>query len=184
MPEGDEASAQVDASQNDSTTDDAKQSPPWEKRGEEFSAEKAWTLIQNLTQERDALKGDKAQMQQGQSALMAKLAEALGVQPDKKAGPDDLVSTLQGKVAAMELDREVERLGRVHKELTDEDLETLRSLPDADVRAKVAERLAAAAKPTGKPKADPPSGTNTDRTPVDQPGIPRLRSAYAASDPT
>ena len=34
MPEGDEASAQVDASQNDSTTDDAKQSPPWEKRGE------------------------------------------------------------------------------------------------------------------------------------------------------
>ena len=75
MPEGDEASVHVDASQNDSTTDDAKQSPPWERRGEEFSAEKAWTLIQNLTQERDALKGDKAQMQRGQSALMAKLVQ-------------------------------------------------------------------------------------------------------------
>lgn len=187
MPEGEQQQGTqggAEAAETSTTTTQQQQTPPpWEKNGQEFSAEKAWTLIQNLTSERDALKGDKAQIQQGQAALMAKLAEALGVQPDKKAGPDDLVGTLQSKVAAMELDRDVERLGRIHKDLTDEDLDTLRALSDAAVRSKVAERLAAAsAKPTGKPKADPPSST-TSNHPATQPGISRLRAAYAA-EPT
>lgn len=52
MPEGTE--------QREAQGGTPAQTPPWEKNGQEFNAEKAWTLIQNLTGERDRLNTEKA----------------------------------------------------------------------------------------------------------------------------
>ena len=178
MPEGTE--------QQEAQGGTPAQTPPWEKNGQEFNAEKAWTLIQNLTGERDRLNTEKAALAQGQS----KIAEALGIK-DKAAGADDLVGALKSQVDAMALDLAVERLAREHGITDADDLATLHAITDPDVRAKAAARFAKKdEKPTDdgtqvypRPKPDAsqgPKGEPVDPEPA--PGLGRLRAAYAATN--
>ena len=168
MPEGTE--------QQEAQGGTPAQTPPWEKNGQEFNAEKAWTLIQNLTSERDRLSTEKAALAQGHS----KIAEVLGVK-DKAPTSDDLVGALKSQVDEMALDLAVERLAREHRITEADDLATLRAITDPDVRAKLAARLAPADpgpdnEPRPRiPKPDASQGPKGDPAKPDaKPGLSRL----------
>ena len=168
MPEGTE--------QQEAQGGTPAQTPPWEKNGQEFNAEKAWTLIQNLTGERDRLSTEKAALAQGHS----KIAEVLGVK-DKAPTSDDLVGALKSQVDEMALDLAVERLAREHRITEADDLATLRAITDPDVRAKLAARLAPADpgpdnEPRPRiPKPDSSQGPKGDPAKPDaKPGLSRL----------
>ena len=164
MPEGTE--------QQEAQGGTPAQTPPWEKNGQEFNAEKAWTLIQNLTGERDRLNTEKAALAQGHS----KIAEVLGVK-DKTVTSDDLVGALKSQVDKMELDLAVERLAREHRITEADDLATLRAITDPGVREKAAARLA----PQGgepevrrTPRPDESQGPKDHSAAQVKPGISRL----------
>ena len=148
---------------------------PWEKNGQEFNAEKAWTLIQNLTGERDRLTTEKAALAQGHS----KIAEVLGVK-DKTVTSDDLVGALKSQVDKMELDLTVERLAREHRITEADDLATLRAITDPDVREKAAARLAPhqggepEVRKTPRPDASQGPKDHSATQVVAKPGLSRL----------
>lgn len=49
--------------------------PPWERDGEEFNAETAWNLIQNLRADNSALRADKAKLSEDLAAVQAPAPE-------------------------------------------------------------------------------------------------------------
>ena len=166
MPEGTE--------QQEAQGGTPAQTPPWEKNGQEFNAEKAWTLIQNLTGERDRLNTEKAALAQGHS----KIAEVLGVK-DKAPTSDDLVGALKSQVDEMALDLAVERLAREHRITEADDLATLRAITDPDVREKAAARLAPQGgepevRRTPRPDASQGPKDHSAAQVVAKPGLSRL----------
>lgn len=100
------------------------------------------------------------------NALRSGLQSALGIE-EKKVGSDELITTLQGQLAALLRDNQVNAAARRHGITKDEDLELLRAAKDEDALDKLAARLApaqddeASTKTPGKPgtpKPDPSQG--------------------------
>jgi hypothetical protein len=74
--------------------------PPWGKP-ENFDADKAWELIENLRKEKGAaadpgLKAELDQMRQQQQQQRDALAAALGVKPEETSDADKLAQQIQG----------------------------------------------------------------------------------------
>lgn len=98
-----------------------EKTPPWGTQ-ENFNAEKAWELIQNLRAEKsggdDALRQEldalKAQQQQQTEAF----AKALGLKPEETSGTDDLanrLNTLQEQFAATQRKAQILELAAEHE---------------------------------------------------------------------
>jgi colicin import membrane protein len=139
-----------------------------------------------LQAERDARKALEAtvkQMQDAQAKQADALAKALGLKPEETSDADKLagqVTDLSGQVGALLKTNLVLTIG---KGLSEDDQKILAGLPDEATMRTVAARLAEAAKPSGRPKADPPSdGGGRPAPSVDMPGLPRLRAAYEAAE--
>lgn len=141
-------------------------------------------ILADLATERDkrqALEQQVAQIQSANQERMEALARAFGLKQDEVSDAD----ALAGKVTG--LSEQLEKLTRAnlvlsvvndHPGLSEEDRKVVESIPDEATMRTVAARLAAASKPTGKPKADPPSGTPRKERDAVKPGMDRLRFAY------
>lgn len=81
--------------------------PPWGKP-ENFDADKAWELIQNLRTEKGgdpSLKTELEQLRQSQEQQRNALAAALGVKPEETSDSDKLaqqIETLRGQILSSE----------------------------------------------------------------------------------
>lgn len=80
--------------------------PPWGKP-ENFDADKAWELIENLRKEKSdpALKSELDQLRQSQEQQRNALAAALGVKPEETSDSDKLaqqIETLRGQILSSE----------------------------------------------------------------------------------
>lgn len=81
--------------------------PPWGDKPEDFNADKAWELIQNLRNEKGdpALRTELDQLRQSQQQQRDALAAALGVKPEETSDADKLakqIETLRGQIIASE----------------------------------------------------------------------------------
>lgn len=142
--------------------------------------------LQAERDQRKALEKQVADMQSANKAQMEALAKAFGLKTDEVSDTDKLASQLKDlndKVGSLTKTNTVLRIASEHS-LSDKDREIIASLPDETTMQSVAKRLAEAAAPKGKPKADPPSGGDRSSAPVDLPGTARLRAAYAATENT
>lgn len=176
-PQGDPAPTPTPPSNAPAPTGDDKPLGP--------GGEKA---LQAERDQRKALEKTVADMKSAHEAQMDALAKAFGLKKEDVSDAD----ALAGKVTGMS--DQLEKLTRAnlvlsvvneHPNLSDEDKKVVAAIPDEATMRTVAARLAEAGKPTGKPKNDPPSnGGGGDKTPVDLPGMPRLRAAYAAAENT
>lgn len=114
--------------------------------------------VKALESERTArkeLERQVQQMQQQYGQQMSALAEAFGVKSDG-AKPDDVVTTLQQQVAAMQHQSLVDRIARKHQITDADDVEHLASAKDEQAMDRLAARLAARTPETapGTPKPD------------------------------
>ena len=176
-PQGDPAPTSTPPSNDPAPTGDDKPLGP--------GGEKA---LQAERDQRKALEKTVADMKSAHEAQMDALAKAFGLKKEDVSDTD----ALAGKVTG--LSDQLEKLTRAnlvlsvvneHPNLSDEDKKVVAALPDEATMRTVAARLAEASKPTGKPKNDPPSnGGGGANTPVDRPGMSRLRAAYAAAENT
>lgn len=171
MPEGTEGGVQVDATP-DSNTDSTTKRAPWEAAGQEFDPERAWTLIQNLTGERDTIKAERAALAQAQQEVTGTIATLLGVPADQA------VSKLPEVLGGLQSALAIERLARAHKITNDDDIAALSAVSDAQAREKLAARLASLSTPTPagddtypRPKPDATQGTQNDPIPLNGTGI-------------
>lgn len=191
----------------DPPADPGKQ-PPWGKP-EDFNADKAWELIQNLRTE----KGDPAkvaeleqtvsEMQTAQQKQMDSLAKALGLKPDDTP-PDpaklaEQITAEQGKTSEAETRAAAaERQLAVFLAAPDHDanakalldstsfLDSIKGVDHNDPE-KLGEAIKAAVEKDDRFKVTSPTppfpgGPRKTSTPPDPgPGMPRLRGAYAQS---
>lgn len=128
--------------------------PPWE--GEQFDAEKAWKLVQNLRREN------------GEKSARLKEVEDAKLTEQQKADRD--LKETQNQIAQLRIDKAVAEARAQHPSLTDEDFELIGAgTPDeiADKAAKLAARInaqtASNAKytnPLNNPLLAKPSGGN------------------------
>lgn len=133
----------ADTEKNDQT--EGKQTPPW---GDDFDAERAWRLVQNLRTELADVKTDR-------DAIKTERDAAVTERDDLKKGAgseSDKVAAAEKRAADAERALHVERAIRKHPDLADfADLLTGDS--EEEVLAK-ADRLAAIGKKGGDPAAD------------------------------
>jgi len=134
---------------------------------------------------RKELERQIAAIQQSQTQQRDALAAALGLKPEETPDADKVAGQITGLTERLD---QITRANLVlsvineHPTLSKEDREVVEKITDEATMRAVAARLAEAAKPSGKPKGDPPSAGGTGSAPpVDLPGIPRLRAAYEAS---
>jgi hypothetical protein len=85
----------------------AGKQPPWGEKPENFDADKAWELIQNLRTEKadPQLRSELDALKQQQTAQRDALASALGVKPEETSDADKLakqIETLRGQITASE----------------------------------------------------------------------------------
>lgn len=118
---------------------------PW---GDDFDAERAWKLVQNLRTERDGLKAERDGLKTERDALVT---ERDGLKTELQTKTEELEKT--SKETAREL--ALQKVLRKHPEL--EDFADLLSGDTEEELTSKAERLAA----LGKPKA-PADGENKD----------------------
>jgi hypothetical protein len=122
--------------------------PPW---GDDFDAEKAWTLVQNL-------RGDKEKLQGEKDSLTAELATERQAREDaekaaKDTDPDGKLSAAEKRAADAERSLWTERALRKH-EIDEELVEFLAGDTEEAILAK-AEKLSKVGKPgSEKPKGD------------------------------
>lgn len=141
-----------------------------------------------LESERNArkeLERQIAAIQQSQTQQRDALAAALGLKPDEASDADKLAGQVTGLTERLDKitrDNLVLSVINEHPTLSKEDREVVSKITDEATMRAVAARLAEAAKPNGKPKADPPSGGGGSAPAVDLPGLPRLRAAYEAAE--
>lgn len=83
--------------------------PPWGEKPENFDADKAWELIQNLRSEKGggdpSLKTELDALRQSQEQQRNALAAALGVKPEETSDSDKLaaqIDSLRGQILASE----------------------------------------------------------------------------------
>lgn len=184
--------------------------PPWGKP-ENFDAEKAWELIQNLRTEKGdpakvaELEGKLTELQSAQQGQLDAIAKALGLKPDDTP-PDPAklaqqIAEEQGKTseaaaqaAATARQVEIYRLAALGKHegnpvaLLDSSsfLNTMKDIDPTD-EAAVLEAVKAAIEKNPSLKSTPaaPPFPGGPRKPAGKPdvgpGLPRLRDAYAQS---
>lgn len=73
--------------------------PPWGDKPENFDADKAWELIQNLRNEKGgdlSLKTELEQLRTAQTQQRDALAAALGVKPEETSDTDKLAQQIEG----------------------------------------------------------------------------------------
>lgn len=122
--------------------------PPW---GDDFDAERAWTLVQNLRADKDKLQGEK-------DTLTTELATERQAREDaekvaKDADPEGKLSAAEKRAADAERSLWTERALRKHS-IAEELVEFLSGDTEEAILAK-AEKLSKVGKPDGeKPKAD------------------------------
>lgn len=135
--------------------------PPWGKP-ENFDAEKAWELIQNLRTEKGdpSLKTELDALRQQQEQQRTALAAALGVKPEETSDTEKLaqtLSTLQQQILASEkraLAAEHKIPAEFHHLLTATESEALKQQAEALVQFAQAAHYAAS---TTSPPAAPPA---------------------------
>ena len=165
-----------------------KPTPPATGGDDEGKGGKA-AILADLATERDkrqALEQQVTQIQSAHQAQMDALAKAFRLKPEDVSDTDKLAGQVTG------LSEKLEQLTRAnlvlsvvnaHPNLSDEDKAVIEKIPDEATMRTVAARLSEAAKPSGKPKADPPSGSGSGAKPdVDLPGVHRLRSFYESAE--
>lgn len=122
--------------------------PPW---GDDFDAERAWTLVQNLRADKDKLQGEK-------DTLTTELATERQAREDaekaaKDADPEGKLSAAEKRAADAERSLWTERALRKHA-IDEELVEFLSGDTEEAILAK-AEKLSKVGKPgTEKPKTD------------------------------
>jgi hypothetical protein len=104
------------------------------------------------------------------------LKVALGIEDKQKVDGNELVTTLQQQVAAMQRDTAVERVARSHGITDDTDVDLLRNAKDEATMLRLAERLKASTTPSS-PAPDPSQGS----APISEEAA--LDAAYAAFFP-
>lgn len=122
------------------------------------------------TAERDAARAAADQAAADLGAIKDALAKALGLgNDDAKDDTSELVSSLQQRVAGMELENSVSALAREHGITDETDLALLRSVTDPEARktwaARLARSQAASGNTPGKPgtpRPDPSQGKGGD----------------------
>jgi len=155
------------------TTNSADTStPPW---GDDFDADKAWTLVQNLRGDKDKLQGEKDELtskltteRQAREAAETKLTEA---------DPEGKITAAEQRAKAAESSLWTERALRKHPELDEDLVDFLTGDTEEEILGK-AERLAKRGKPADadgdKPDGDKPDGDKPDGDKPDGlPGTPR-----------
>jgi dsDNA-specific endonuclease/ATPase MutS2 len=129
-------------------TDQNEQTPPW---GDDFNAEKAWTLIQNLRADKTAL-SDKVETLTTDLATAqetAQAAETAKTEAEQRLTAE--ITAANDKAAAAARDLHVERV-RSKYEIDDDLLEFLTGDTEEEIEAK-AKRLGSAKK--GKEEKEP-----------------------------
>lgn len=125
---------------------EAEKKAPWEESGEEFSAEKAWNLIQNLRSDRESLKAERDDFAgKVKSIEDEKLTEQERIKRDLDEARGQLAQVNQEKAMAQAL--------ADHSELTKEDFDLIKGdTPEevADKAAKLAARYASQAQAQAK----------------------------------
>lgn len=151
------------------------------------AGEKALEAERNARKE---LEKQLAAIQTSQAQQRDAFAAALGLKPEELSDTDRLAGDLgqmREQLGALLKENVVLKVASEHQ-LSEEDRTVIAALPDEATMRTVAARLqaaATAAKPNGRPQADPPSsGGGAPAPAADQPGLPRLRAAYAASENT
>ena len=183
------------------TPGEPTKTPPWGDP-ENFNAEKAWELIQNLRNEKGdpakvaELEGKVTELQTAQQAQLDAIAKALGLKSDDAPpDPDALAAQVQAeqakaREAAVQL--AVYRNAATHEANPDALLDSasfLATLADVDPTdaTAVGNAIKAALEKNPALKATPPAPPfpGGPRKPAGKPepgpGLPRLRDAYAQS---
>lgn len=143
--------------------------------------------LQSEREQRKALEKTVADMKAAHDAQMAALAQAFGIKKEEASDSDKITAQVTGlseKLEAMSRANLVLSVINEHPNLSAEDRAVVEKITDEATMRAVAARLAEASKPSGKPKADPPSGSTRSREVPDMPGLPRLRAAYEAAENT
>ena len=133
---------------------------------------------------RKDLEREFATFRQSQIQQRDALAAALGLKPEETSDADKVAGQITGlteRLDKMTRDNLVLSVINEHPTLSKEDREVVSKISDEATMRAVAARLAEAAKPSGRPKADPPSNGGGSAPAVDLPGLPRLRAAYEAT---
>ena len=140
----------------------AEKQPPWGKP-ENFDADKAWELIQNLRSEKGgdtSLKTELDQLRQQQTQQRDALATALGVKPEETSDSDKLakqIDSLRGQILTSEkraLAAEFKIPEQYHHMLTAADADGLRKQASDLVEFAQAAHYAAV---TSQPAPPPPA---------------------------
>jgi len=147
----------------------ATSTPPW---GDDFNAETAWTLVQNL-------RGDKDKLQTEKDDLTSKLTTERQARTDAEAKLTD--ADPEGKLTAAETRAKVaetslwtERALRKHPDLDEDLVDFLTGDTEEEILGK-AERLAKRGKPDGDKPADKTEDKPDGDKPADKPdgdGLP------------
>ncbi len=161
--------------------------PPWGDKPEDFDADKAWELIQNLRTEKGdpakvaSLESQITEMQAAQQKQMDALAQALGLKPaDTPPDPTALAAQIETeKAAAADAQRQLavfQNAGDADPVRLLDKASFLRSIADIDPTdtAKIAAAVAAAVEADPLLKVTPPA------TPPPFPGGPRSTPANQA----
>lgn len=129
----------ADAGEQTPPDADGGQKPPWERDGEEFSPEKAWSLIQHLRDDNSKLKTESASANAKLREFEdAKLTEQEKLQRDLKEAREQLASVNVAKAWA--------EARAKYPQLTEQDFDLIGAgTPDeiADKAAKLAARIPA-----------------------------------------
>lgn len=144
-----------------------EKAPPWGKP-ENFDADKAWELIQNLRSEKGgadpSLKSELEQMRTEQQKQRDALAAALGVKPEETSDSDKLaqqIETLRGQILTSEkraLAVEYKIPDEYHHMLNATDADGLRKqAADLKAFAEAAHYAAITAQPSSPPPAFAPN---------------------------
>ncbi|PJM80003.1 hypothetical protein [Bifidobacterium scaligerum] len=146
-------------------TADLGQKPPWERDGEEFSPEKAWSLIQHLREDNSKLRtASEASSAKLREIEDAKLTEQEKLQRDLKEAHEQLAQVNMAKAWA--------EARAKHPSLTEQDFDLIGGGSPEEVMAKAA-KLAA--------RIDAQAAKNADQNNIN----PILRAQpTGGSDPT
>lgn len=151
---------------------DPGKAPPWGDKPEDFNADKAWELIQNLRTEKGdptkvaSLETQISEMQAAQQQQMDALAQALGLKPaETPADPTVLAAQIETeKAAAADAKRQLavfQNAGEADPVRLLDKASFLRSIADIDPTdtAKIAAAVAAAVEADPLLKVTPPVTT-------------------------
>lgn len=155
--------------------------PPW---GDDFDADRAWTLLQNVRADLAKAKDDLTVERQARSQAEADLAAS---------DPKGKVADAEARVKEAERALFVERALRKHPDLDESLVEFLSGETEDEILSK-AERLAGIGKPkeekpAGKPEGDPEKPETGGETPPADEGLPgkpspQLTPGHGGTPPT